>query len=327
MTHNRVSVIVPVYQVSAYVERCLRSVMAQTYPDMECIIVDDATKDDSIEKCERLIRRYDGAIRFRILHHDRNRGLSAARNTGTKAAVGDYLYYLDSDDYLSPDCIARLAAVVNEDNGIEMVQGNGAMKSDGAESFLYRADHPILTRNYEETRRAFFQDRYIYISVWNKLIKKSLIEEHQIYCREGMVFEDLLWVFYLMKHLKRTYLCEAVTYYWCIRPGSIMTAAKAETFRCYALIFDEILLHTTAGREREELDGYLYYFVKRYVSYVKLVPAFKDTIRRYRAKARQYHCWKTFMVLSAASIVARFGNPSRLLERMNAVRWKLTKGK
>lgn len=327
MTHKRVSVIVPVYQVSAYVERCLRSVMAQTYPDMEGIIVDDATKDDSIEKCERLIRRYDGAIRFRILHHDRNRGLSAARNTGTEAAVGDYLYYLDSDDYLSPDCIARLAAVVNEDDGIEMVQGNGVMKSDGAESFLYRADHPILTRNYEETRRAFFQDRYIYISVWNKLIKKSLIEEHRIYCREGMVFEDLLWVFYLMKHLKRTYLCEAVTYYWCIRPGSIMTAAKAETLRCYALIFDEILQHATAGREREELDGYLYYFVKRYVSYVKLVPAFKDTIRRYRAKARQYHCWKTFMVLSAASIVARFGNPSRLLERMNAVRWKLTKGK
>ena len=248
MTHNKVSVIVPVYQVSAYVERCLRSVMAQTYPDMECIIVDDATKDDSIEKCERLIRRYDGAIRFRILHHDRNRGLSAARNTGTEAAVGDYLYYLDSDDYLSPDCIARLAAVVNEDDGIEMVQGNGAMKSDGAESFLYRADHPILTRNLEETRRAFFQDRYIYISVWNKLIKKSLIEEHRIYCREGMVFEDLLWVFYLMKHLKKTYLCEAVTYYWCIRPGSIMTAAKAETFRCYALIFDEILQHATAGR-------------------------------------------------------------------------------
>ena len=327
MTHKRVSVIVPVYQVSAYVERCLRSVMAQTYPDMECIIVDDATKDDSIEKCERLIRRYDGAIRFRILHHDRNRGLSAARNTGTEAAVGDYLYYLDSDDYLSPDCIARLAAVVNEDDSIEMVQGNGVMKSDSTESFLYRADHPILTRNYEETRRAFFRHRYIYISVWNKLIKKSLIEKHRIYCREGMVFEDLLWVFYLMKHLKRTYLCEAVTYYWCIRPGSIMTAAKAETLRCYALIFDEILQHATAGREREELDGYLYYFVKRYVSYVKLVPAFKDTIRRYRAKARQYHCWKTFMVLSAASIVARFGNPSRLLERMNAVRWKLTKGK
>lgn len=93
-----VSVIIPVYQVSNYVERCLKSVMSQTYTDIECIIVDDATKDDSIVKCERLIVEYGGPIKFRILHHEYNRGLSAARNTGTKVAEGEYLYYLDGDD-------------------------------------------------------------------------------------------------------------------------------------------------------------------------------------------------------------------------------------
>ena len=69
-----VSIIVPVYQVSAYVERCVRSVMSQTYQNIECIIVDDATFDDSIEKCERLIKEYDGSVHFRILHHEQHRG-------------------------------------------------------------------------------------------------------------------------------------------------------------------------------------------------------------------------------------------------------------
>ena len=72
----KVSIIIPVYQVSNYVERCLKSVIGQTFTDFECIIVNDATRDDSIEKCERLIDGYDGPIRFRIIHHEVTRGLS-----------------------------------------------------------------------------------------------------------------------------------------------------------------------------------------------------------------------------------------------------------
>ena len=91
-----VSVIIPVYQVSDYIERCLNSVMSQTYKNIECVLVDDVTKDDSVEKCERLIESYHGSMQFKILHHEVNRGLSAARNTGTDAATGEYIYFLDS---------------------------------------------------------------------------------------------------------------------------------------------------------------------------------------------------------------------------------------
>ena len=90
MTRGLISIIIPVYQVSDYVEWCIRSVMSQTFTDIECIIVDDATEDDSIDKCERLIKEYNdnvnldhnldhnldgkGRIRFKILHHEMNRG-------------------------------------------------------------------------------------------------------------------------------------------------------------------------------------------------------------------------------------------------------------
>ena len=118
-----VSIIIPVFRISGYIQRCIESVINQTYKDIECIIVDDGTQDDSIEKCEKLIKEYKGPIIFKIIHHEVNRGLSAARNTGTDAATGKYLYYLDSDDYISSNCIEKLVSYAIEDESIEMVQG------------------------------------------------------------------------------------------------------------------------------------------------------------------------------------------------------------
>lgn len=320
-----VSVIIPVYQVSAYVERCLLSVMNQTYQNIECVIVDDCSTDDSIARCERLIETYEGPIKFRILHHERNRGLSAARNTGTNAVAGEYIFYLDSDDHITPNCIERLAKEVEADPAIEMVQGNSLMISDGSENALFRSGQPISISNNDEARKEFFQNRNIYISVWNRLLKKSFIEEHQLYCREGMAFEDLLWVYYLMKCLNKAYLCDEITHYYCLRQGSILVEAKPESVACYAYSFNEIFNNLTEGREQEELKGYLYYFIKRYVSYVKIAPALKDTIKLYKTRTKQYKCWYEYMVLFVTSIFGRLGNPSRVLEWMNRIRWKITK--
>ena len=114
----------PVYNVAPYVERCLLSVMQQTRPAEECFIIDDASTDSSVALCEQLIANYDGPTRFTILHHDHNRGLSAARNTGTDAATGTYIYYVDSDDEMTTDCLEKLAAPVEQDDSIEMVMGN-----------------------------------------------------------------------------------------------------------------------------------------------------------------------------------------------------------
>ena len=105
----KISIIIPIYNVAEYITECLQSVMRQTYKgEIECILVDDCGKDKSISVAEQLISDYKGQIEFRILHHEHNRGLSAARNTGTDAATGDYIYYLDSDDYISDDCIEVL---------------------------------------------------------------------------------------------------------------------------------------------------------------------------------------------------------------------------
>ena len=105
----KVSIVIPVYNVEPYIEECLQSVMRQTYLGMmECILVDDCGTDNSMGIAEQLIEAYNGPIDFKVLHHEHNRGVSAARNTGIDAACGEYIFFLDSDDWISDDCIERL---------------------------------------------------------------------------------------------------------------------------------------------------------------------------------------------------------------------------
>ena len=105
-----VSIIIPVYNVEQYIESCLYSVINQTYKGtLECIIVNDCTPDQSMEVVNRLLSVYQGNILFKIINHQENKGLSAARNSGVKIAKGDYLYFLDSDDILVENAIKLLS--------------------------------------------------------------------------------------------------------------------------------------------------------------------------------------------------------------------------
>lgn len=174
-----VSIIIPIYNVSSYIERCIKSVLGQTYTNIECILVDDASPDDSISKCERLLSSYTGAIHFLILHHQKNKGLSAARNTGTKAATGDYIFYLDSDDELPSDCIAILTKPVLNNLAIEMVEGNYALYSDGYPLNLSRRKRRELQDGYlsspSNIRSSFYDKKTIDFFAWNKLLKREFI--------------------------------------------------------------------------------------------------------------------------------------------------------
>ncbi len=96
----KVTVVVPVYNVEAYIEKCIQSIMDQTHTDFECLIIDDASPDDSINRIQPLISD-DG--RFQVVHHKQNQGLGQARNTGIEQAKGEYICFIDSDDYVEPD--------------------------------------------------------------------------------------------------------------------------------------------------------------------------------------------------------------------------------
>lgn len=109
MEDKKVSILVPVYGVEKYIKRCARSLFEQTYDNIEYIFVDDCTQDRSIDILEEVLEEYPNREKqVKILHHVKNRGLSASRNTALDASTGDYLMHVDADDYLHVDAIALL---------------------------------------------------------------------------------------------------------------------------------------------------------------------------------------------------------------------------
>ena len=301
-----ISIIIPVYKVSPYIERCLASVFRQKYDQLECILVDDASPDDSIAKCERLIAAYEGAIRFRILRHERNRGLSAARNTGTDAATGDYVLYVDSDDFISDDCVEKLVAPVLEDRSIEMVLGEHLLVSD---------DGPLLNqrnkwhqREYlitqEEVRSAFFNgDRHIPQAAWNKLTNREFLSRHQLRFEEGMLMEDTLWTVYVMKQLSHLYIIPDITYFYYMRSDSIAHGTdKTELGRHACAVFSMISREFTPGECDKEAGRYLSRFCHFYM-YQPKNKENRTTARRF-GKALPFRRYpRERMLLCAANVL------------------------
>lgn len=111
----KISVIVPVYGVEKYIERCVKSLLEQTYTDKEIIFVNDVTKDSSVEIINQITANYP-LVQTTVLHHNENRGLAAARKTGLVAATGEYIVSVDGDDYLEKDALEVLAQKSQETN-------------------------------------------------------------------------------------------------------------------------------------------------------------------------------------------------------------------
>lgn len=263
----KVSIIIPVYGVSDYIERCVKSVMNQTYDNIECIVVDDATPDASIVKCERLIAEYNAVLNektkgmgFRILHHEHNRGLSAARNTGTDAATGDYIFYLDSDDEITNDCIEKLVEPIKNDTTIEMVVGNYACNSHGNQILRKQQERDIDTLG--AVRDFYFCKSGFCVNAWNKLVKREILSQYDISFKEGILWEDNLWTFFLLKYLNHIYIIPNVTYIYYIRPHSITTETDRERkVHHWKLMYGEIANHFTVGESGKEAKFYIKYFI------------------------------------------------------------------
>lgn len=187
----KISVIIPIYNVALYIEQCLTSVVNQTIDDMEVILVDDCGTDNSIEIAENFINNYKGNVVFKLLHHKKNRGLSASRNTGIDAASGDYISFIDSDDYVAPKMFELLLNEIekNDTYGIssclpKFVNENGEEIIDNK---LYNSNVSKVVEPHD-----FFVQWFTYKiwhTAWGKLYKRDLFSMIR-FC-EGINNEDI----------------------------------------------------------------------------------------------------------------------------------------
>lgn len=214
-----ISLIIPVYNVESYILQCLHSVTCQTFQDgVECILIDDCGTDNSIEIANDFIHKYQGPINFRIIHHEQNRGLSAARNTGIQAAQGDYILFLDSDDELLPGCLAEFTNILHEHLGTDLIQG--AYESEMMRQFE-RVTLPAYSNNPHEIKTLMLDYDRFPIMAQNRLIKRSLICKHNLFFKEGIIHEDCYWTFFLAKHIKSLACLSNKTYFYRTNPHSI----------------------------------------------------------------------------------------------------------
>ena len=327
----KVSIIIPVYNVAPYIGDCLQSVMQQSYKgDVECILVDDCGLDESIVIAEQMIKEYDegrskkeegrskkddnvdenvrGRIWFKILRHERNRGLSAARNTGTHEATGDYLYYLDSDDEITDDCIEKLVLRAIEDPDIEMVQGSVCRHQMNGESVIFpkKIVLPLASSN-EEVRKCYYQYKQTYVNVWNKLLKRRVIIENNILCKEGLLNEDFLWVFYLLKYVKKAAFVADITYHYKKRSQSITTSTDEKTrWYHFNVIYRDILNNLTPGYEQEECKYYASDIAGVYARFARIESEDKEILRLCQENCKQYGSRNSLMMLAVSSVLGKY---------------------
>ena len=212
-----VSIIIPVYNVEQYIAACLESVASQTYTDYEVILVDDCGSDGSmriVHDYVRLIAKNDN--KYRIIRHERNSGLSAARNTGTAAAKGKYVFYLDSDDTITPDCLETLVAEA-ERTEAEMVVGD--IRVTGDDRWIPRLKDAPDTN---DCFHSYLQGKY-YMMAWNKLVRRDFLERNRISFVEGLIHEDCAWSFTVACVAKKIAFVHEKTYNYLVRSNSIQT--------------------------------------------------------------------------------------------------------
>lgn len=211
-----ISVVVPIYNVYPYLSQCIDSILAQTYSDLEIILVDDGSPDD----CPKLCDCYAGRDKRIKVIHKSNGGLSDARNAGMKIAGGEWTYFVDADDWLDRDAIRKLYdfAVAG---GCEVVQENMYYAYAGYLLFRKtsrRERKKVVLDRHEAMRELIINDR-IKNFAWGKLYKTALIRDLEF--PKGRFFEDSFWQHLVFDKIERYGVIDEPLYYYRQREDSI----------------------------------------------------------------------------------------------------------
>lgn len=216
-----ISIIVPIYNVEEYLKECLDSIQKQTYQNYDCIMINYGSTDSSREIAET----YLVDSRFRLINQD-NQGLSAARNTGLRnlKEESSFVAFVDSDDYLNPLFLEKLAEQISED--VDIIEGSIQSFKEGIYYNLLQIhqDKLVLTTVEEKLEQLWSQG--LRVSVFPKLYRKSLLNDN--FFPKGFIFEDLAVIPELVTLSKKWVKIQDVLYYYRIRENSITTKSFSE---------------------------------------------------------------------------------------------------
>lgn len=250
---NKISIIVPVYNVEQYLDRCLESIVNQSYRNLEIIMINDGSTDSSAAMCEKWKERDK---RIQVVHQE-NKGLGFARNEGIKRASGDYITFCDSDDWYSTLAFEKLNGIVEKyhpdvlDFGYTMVTEDAReniMLTYYDEGFYGEAQiHQEILPNYISKKAVLDYSKRIVKSVWSKLYKREIIRDTFFKSEAVVLSEDYLFNMEIFSKMKTYYLHKEALYYYYIREGSLTQRYIVDAFsreknliRAYAEVIEKV---------------------------------------------------------------------------------------
>lgn len=253
-----VSIIIPVFQVEKYIERCLLSVIKQDFLGykIECIIVNDCTLDNSMCIASKLIREYKGNILFKLINCKENGGLSAARNIGISNATGKYLFFLDSDDYLTDNSMNTFIKEIGKYPHAEMIMGNNINSKTG-NVFINEKRIPKGLINNFQLMELYYQ-KYIPVMAWNSMILRDLIIKNQLFFTPRIINEDMIWATHLYPCINSFIFIPQTTLVYEFNPSSIMNSTS-QNFEKYIIsqsVIAESLI--TVSYKKHEISNTIY---------------------------------------------------------------------
>ena len=247
MTTPLISVIVPVYRVEEYLKRCVKSILSQTYKNLEVILVDDGSPDQCPAICDACAEK---DARVKVIHQE-NKGLSGARNAGIDAASGEYLAFVDSDDYVSPHFIEELYQLL-QDTGCAIgqcrfsyVKGDGLVEEGDSAFCIYRGES-LMEQLYGPEEKAT-----CFVVAWNKLYRAELFKETGIRYPEGRIHEDEATTYRLFHEAKKlAFLDRALYGYYTENGGSITSVFSAKRLQWLTAHEERIAFFKKNGYEK-----------------------------------------------------------------------------
>ena len=240
------SIIVPVYNTEQFLDKCVSSILAQTYNDFELILVDDGSPDSCPQMCDKYAQNDS---RIKVIHK-KNGGVSSARNCGIDAAKGTYLWFVDSDDYIEPVSLQRLFEVQNSHNAELYVFNN-------------RSVCELSTENINDFFRKYYFTYALGFEPWNKFYKRDIIKANNLlFDTQEKIGEDLLFNINYYKAVlsngkKDIYFIGEDYYHYVERDNSAMNAASKGRIYQQLRLFDKIL-KSMSGVLSEESLSYLF---------------------------------------------------------------------
>lgn len=326
----KLSVIVPVYNVEAYLARCVDSILAQSFADFELILVNDGTRDGSVSIMEEYARR-DGRVR---LVHKQNGGLSSARNAGLDVAGGEYVIFIDSDDWIAPELFADAVRAAEKTGATQVLWNYRRVWDDHEEGAYLPFRDEVIDLGKLGLARYFYDYFMPYRhgqEAWSKLYRMNVIRENQLLFEPNheIFAEDTLFgAKYLMHTKKIAALAKPYVYYY-QRADSIMAAGKPRL--CARLIelgsrLTRYAQKTGHGRELQNVLP-VYCYDKLFTKGIRLDPSLADTHAAMRAALSDetvralLRALREIAPLCAYTINTRSGFATQVRGRLFAARW------